>query len=157
MDVGGGGDPVHKVARHAMVQGRTPDEQQHAGSVTGEENRALPRGVPPADEDHVPSPAAPSFDGRGPVRDPAALEGVQRRDRRTTVARTRCDDDGACGDGPPIFEREGKWGSRGFARMTVEPACNGGGGGNGSETFGPGDKPARGVLGGGPGGGGKTD
>src|SRR5207237_7589069 len=97
MDVGGGGDPVHKVARRALGQGRTPDEQQHAGSVTGEENRSLSRGVPPADEDHVLSPAAPSLDGRGPVGDPAALEVLQRRNRRTTVARTRGDDDGARG------------------------------------------------------------
>src|SRR5207302_548798 len=106
---------------------------------TGEENRSLSRGVPPADEDHVLSPAAPSLDGRGPVGDPAALEIVQRRDRRTTVARTRGDDDGARGDGPPIFEHEGEWGSLGFARMTGEPGCNGGHGEIGSELLGLGE------------------
>src|SRR3989441_11976145 len=147
MDVGGCGDPVHEVARHALGQGRTPDEQQHAGSVTGEEDRSLSRGVAPADEDHVPSPAAPSLDGRGPVGDAAALEVAQRRDRRTTVAHTRCDDDGARGDGPPIFEHEGDWRSRSFARTTVEPGCNGGEGGNGSRTLGPGGNPPREVPG----------
>src|SRR5438132_12808242 len=126
MDVGGGGDRVHEVARHALGQVRSPDEQQDAGSVTGEEDRSLSRGVPPADEDHVPSPAAPSLDRRGPVRDPAALEVLQRRDRRTAVSRPRCDDDGARGDAPPILQLEGEWGSRCLARMCVEPACNSG-------------------------------
>src|SRR2546425_5377887 len=143
MDVGGCGDPVHEVARHALGQGRTPDEQQHAGSVTGEEDRSLSRGVAPADEDHVPSPAAPSLDGRGPVGDAAALEVAQRRDRRTTVAHARCDDDGARGDSPPIFEHEGDWRSRSFARTTVEPGCNGGDGGKGPPLFGPGGNPPR--------------
>src|SRR6266850_213287 len=31
MDVGGGGDPVHEVARHALGQGRTPGEQGYNG------------------------------------------------------------------------------------------------------------------------------
>src|SRR2546427_6532602 len=152
MDVGGGCDPVHKVARHALGQGRPPDEQQPAGSVTGEETRSLSRGVPPADEDHVLSPAAPSLDGRGPVGDPAALEIVQRRDRRTTVARTRGDDDGARGDGPPIVEHEGEWGSLGFARMTGEPGCNGGHGEIGSELLGLGETAPGEFLAGDPGG-----
>src|SRR6266478_3152634 len=151
MDVRGGGDPIHEVARHALGQGRTPDQQQHAGSVTGEEDRSLSRGVPPTDEDHIPSPAAPSLDGRGPVGDPAALEFVQRRDRRTTVAHTRCDDDGARGDGPPILEHEGEWGSR-FAGMTVEPGCNGGYGEIGSELLGLGETAPGELLAGDPGG-----
>src|SRR6266850_421929 len=152
MDVGGGGDPVHEVARHALGQGRTPDEQQHAGSVTGEEDCPLSRGVPAADEDHVPSPAAPSLDWRGPVGDPAPLEVVQRRDRRTTVARTRCDDDGARGDGPPILEHEGEWGSRFFGRMTVEPGCNRGHGEIDSELLGLGETPPGELLAADPGG-----
>jgi len=72
-------------------------------------------------------------------RRPAALEVVQRRDRRTTVAHTRCDDDGTGGDGPPIFEHEGEWGSRSLGRMTAEPGCNRGDGEIGSELLGLGE------------------
>jgi hypothetical protein len=61
--------------------------------VTGEEDRSLSRRVPPADEDHVFSPAAQSFDGRGPVGDSTALEVLQSRDLTCTLQQAFTRDD----------------------------------------------------------------
>ncbi len=105
-DVGRRLDPLDEVARHALVEVRSADEQVHPGGVGGEVDRGLAGGVAAADQRHLGARAEPRLDRRGPVPDAAALEALDVAERRPAVAGAAGDDHGAGGHAAAVVELE---------------------------------------------------
>src|SRR5580700_4342118 len=114
--------PFYEVARHGAREAWPAHQHAHVTRVACEEHGRLPRRVSSTHQGHVLIAAEPGLDGRGPVRDAAALELREVRNLRTAIARAGGHHDRARPDPPPVGKLDDVYGigPRTF-RRAVQP------------------------------------
>ena len=102
-----GVDAPDQVARHGLLERRTPHDDRHAAALLGQVERGLPGGVPAADHDHLEARAALGLERRRRVVDAGTLEPLELGQRQPAVVRAGGDDDRPGRDLAAVGEHHG--------------------------------------------------